>query len=221
MGWSNEGEWCSGKIEKCWWYLLDYVCKHGKWICIDSLIDKDLVATNSDGEQVSLKRLRMDEAAEMLGVYLSPNGNTTKCISILKEKTVQWAAKVKRGNLYPKEAWTVLHTNISPRLKYPLVSCTFSEKECRSIMFHAIKAALPKTGVSSTIDSSIRDGPINSFGCGVWSLYHFMSTARTTCMIEQLMHNTPLGQIIRINIEDIVIEAGLYCPLWTINGDIL
>ena len=145
---------------------------------------------------MSLKRLRMDEAAEMLGVYLAPNGNTKKCISILKEKAVQWAANVKMGNPSPKEAWTVLHTNINPRLKYPQESCKFSEKECRSIMFHAIKVVLPKSGVSSTIDSSIRDGPINSFGCGVWSLYHFMSTARATCMIKQLMHNTPLGQII-------------------------
>ena len=88
-------------------------------------------------------------------------------------------------------------------------------------MFPAIRAALPKSGVSSTIDSSIRDEPITTFGCGVWSLYHYMSTARTTCLIEQLTHNTPLGEIIRINMEDVVIEAGLYGSLWKMNTDTL
>ena len=84
-------------------------------------------------------------------------------------------------------------------------------------MFPAIKAALPKSGISSTIATDIRDGPISSFGCGVLSLYHFMGTIRTSCMTEQLMQNTPLGQIIRINIEDLVIESGLYGPLWDMH----
>ena len=60
---------------------------------------------------------------------------------------------------------------------------------------------------------------VTSFGCGIWSLYHYMSTVRTTCLIEQLAHNTPLGEIIRINIEDIVTEAGLYGSLWKMNTD--
>ena len=47
------------KTEKCWWYLLDYVWRRGKWVCVDSSLDTDLIATNSDGEQVSLKRLKI------------------------------------------------------------------------------------------------------------------------------------------------------------------
>ena len=54
----------SVRADKCWWYLLDFVWRRGKWICQDSDLDRDLVATSVNGEQVSLTRLRMNEAAE-------------------------------------------------------------------------------------------------------------------------------------------------------------
>ena len=61
------------RTHKSWWYLIEYVWKRGKWIVADSLSDVDLVSTGMDGERVSLQRLRCDEVAEMLGVWLSPN----------------------------------------------------------------------------------------------------------------------------------------------------
>ena len=34
-----------------------------------------------------------------------------------------------------------------------------------------------------------------------------------------MAHNTPLGKIIRINIEDLVLDSGLYGLLWDMNTD--
>ena len=73
------------RSDKSWWYLVDFVWKHGKWVGSDAHTDLDLIATGSDGKRVSLQRLRCDEAAEMLGVWLAPNGNTNKMISVLKK----------------------------------------------------------------------------------------------------------------------------------------
>ena len=120
-------------------------------------MDMDLVAENADGETVSLQRLRCNDAAEMLGIWLAPNGNPSKCVSVLKQKAVDWGLKVRLGNPSPVEAWTAIHTNISARLKYPLPACTLSEKECKSIMYPALKAALPKSGIASTMACAIRD----------------------------------------------------------------
>ena len=44
-----------------------------------------------------------------------------------------------------------------------------------------------------------------------------MGTSRTACVVEQLKHNTPLGKIIRVNIEDIVVESGLYGHIWDMD----
>ena len=73
--------------------MVDYVWKRGKWVGNDSCMDMDLIATDSNGELVSLKRLRCDQAAEMLGIWLAPDGNKQKVIKVLKKRP--WNGEVK------------------------------------------------------------------------------------------------------------------------------
>ena len=75
--WGSLMEVTGGAIrtDKSWWYLVDYVWKRGRWVGTNAHEDLDLVARGSDGREVSLQILRCDEAAEMLGVWLAPNGN--------------------------------------------------------------------------------------------------------------------------------------------------
>ena len=48
-------------------------------------MDMDLIASDSNEELVSLKRLRCDQAAEMLGIWLAPDGNKQKVVRVLKK----------------------------------------------------------------------------------------------------------------------------------------
>ena len=203
------------RTDKSWWYLVDYVWKRGKWVAHDPDIGIDLVATNIDGERVSLKQLRCDKASEMLGIWLAPNGDKKKLIKELKIAAMEWAGKMRLGHSSPEEAWTALHTNIGAKLKYPLPACTLSEAECKSIMFPAIRAALPKAGIASCISTEFRDGPITSLGAGVLSLFNYMGTSRTACLVDQIGKETQLGVIMKCNIEDLVLDAGLFGSLWT------
>ena len=122
--------------------------------------------------------------------------------------------RVRRGNSSRQEAWTALHSNISAKLKYPLPACTLSEKECKSITYPAIQVALPKSGITLCIATDVRDGPSRSVGAGVLSLFHYMGTSRTSILVEHAFRDTPLGKHIRVCIEDIVIDAGLYGLIW-------
>ena len=92
--------------------------------------------------------------------------------------------KVRLGHPSASKAWTALHTNIRSKLKYPVTACTFTEGECKGIMFPAIKAALPKSGITSTVEHAMRDGPVSTLDTGVLSLYHFMGTSKTACVVE-------------------------------------
>ena len=56
------------RTDKTWWYFIDYVWKYGVWIAQDPERNVDLVATDTKGYKVSLKRLRCDEVSEMLGI---------------------------------------------------------------------------------------------------------------------------------------------------------
>ena len=125
------------------------------------------------------------------------------------------------GNCSQQEAWTALHTNISAKLKYPLAACTFTEQECKSIMYPAIKAALPRSGITATLATDVRDGPVGSLGAGILSLYNYMGTARTACLVDQLHLKTSLGDIFVLNIEDLLLDSGLYGKLWDMDTDLL
>ena len=76
-------------VDKSWWYLVDFVWRRGKWVATDALQDGDLVAYNKNGEEISLKRLCCSEAAEMLGLWMAPNGSTTRLLNGLKSKALE------------------------------------------------------------------------------------------------------------------------------------
>ena len=99
QSWGSLVEVTGGTIrpDKSWWYLIEYVWHHGKWIAADARDDLDLYATAPSGDEVSLKRLHADDAAEMLGIWIAPSGNNSKLISVLKHHALQWASKIKLG----------------------------------------------------------------------------------------------------------------------------
>ena len=49
------------------------------------------------------------------------------------------------------------------------------------------------------------------------SLFHYMGTSRTSIRVEHIFRDTPLGEKIRVCIEDIVIDAELYGLIWNIK----
>ena len=81
----------------------------------------------------------------------------------------------------------------------------------------AIRAALPKSGISRTMTSSVRDAPITSGGLGVPNLYKLMGTLRTTLLVNQCWQKIPTRYLLNTCIEDMVLETGLYGLLWYQN----
>ena len=82
-------------------------------------------------------------------------------------------------------------------------------------MYPAIKAALPRSGICGTIHTDMRDGPVSSGGSGVLSLFDSQGTQRTSMIVEQIHRRTTVGNYILQNIEDLVLEAGLYGTIWS------
>ena len=208
-------------VSKSWWYLIEYVWKKGKWVAHDASSDLDLVATSASGDLVSLKRLYANEASAMLGVWIAPNGDKNKLFSTQRQAALSWGTKVIEGNPSQLEAWQALHSNISAKLKYPLPACSFTETECKSILYPAIRSALPKAGIASNLVGLVRDGPLDYGGAGVISLYHYQGTARTAVLVEQIFKKTFTGKWFLTCLEDLVLEAGLFGSIWNMPFDLV
>ena len=88
-------------------------------------------------------------------------------------------------------------------------------------MYPAIKAALFKSGILGVMNREIRDGSGSIGRYGILSLYRYMGNSRILLLVEQLFGDTPLEDIIRVCIEDMVLEAGRYGPLWLMSFPII
>ena len=100
--------------------------EEGKRVATVPMIDINLIATDTKGYRVSLKQLRCNEASEMLGIWITPNGDKKKTIKELKVAALDWAGKMRMDHSTVEEAWTALHTNIGAKLKCPLPTCTLT-----------------------------------------------------------------------------------------------
>ena len=58
----------------------------------------------------------------MLGVYMAPNGNNSKQVQYLKDKTSKWGDKVRAGHLSPTKAYLAAITTMWNTIEYLLAT---------------------------------------------------------------------------------------------------
>ena len=114
------------RSDKSWWYLVAFAWKKGQWIPTDVGDNLNLTAADSSGQQVTLQYLPCSQASKMLGVWMAPDGNTTKLESVLKDQVTSWASKISDSSTSQLDAWTALSATISPQITYPLPASTLS-----------------------------------------------------------------------------------------------
>ena len=78
------------RTDKIWYHLIDYIWKRGNWIARDPEVHIELMATDMPCKRKVLFRLQCNEAVEMLGVWMAPDGNSEKLVTYLKSKVVEW-----------------------------------------------------------------------------------------------------------------------------------
>ena len=120
--------------DKTYWYLVEFVWKRGKWVAADAPLEFDLIAKTEDNNFVSLKRL----SCRCLEFGWPLTGAKQKMIQEMRTSAVEWGAKIRKGGPSQEEAWQASHSTVAAKLKYPLAACTFTERECTSIMAPAI-----------------------------------------------------------------------------------
>jgi hypothetical protein len=76
------------KPEKCWWYLLDYTCKDGKWKYAD-IVPRELFITNPDGTKSAIKQEEVTVSKKTLGIYNAPSGGNEGHLDYIKGKAIK------------------------------------------------------------------------------------------------------------------------------------
>lgn len=206
--------------DKCWWYLVHFTWKGGRWSYSNEGDAFDLIVRNKDGEYERLNYLTSDIAKEMLGVYLAPDGNEKEQISVMREKSEQWGNHIREGRLRDFEAWSALNTTILKSLEYPLVATTLSKKEIKHVLAPALQSGLQAAGIGKSFPRDILYAPSSMQGMGVSNLYHKQFIRHVKDIVDQTWRVTPSEKFIALNMEAFKLEAGVEGHIFESNEDI-
>jgi hypothetical protein len=87
------------KPEKCFWYLLDYICKDGEWKYAE-LVPRNMTIANPDGTKIPIQQGKVTESKNTLVIHDSPSGGNATHLSSIKTNVVTWVSGMTNGHLW-------------------------------------------------------------------------------------------------------------------------
>jgi hypothetical protein len=195
--------------DKCWTYMVDFQFKNGKWTTTTQQPNFRLNIPVKPRWRHIIRQIPTSTGTNMLGVIMSPNGNNQDQITAMRRKAQTWVSNISSMGHNVEEVWTALHRTFPFSLGYPLPSLTLTRRDCIYIMAPIHREGLPQADIPSTIPTETRNGPINKGGLGILDLFYHQGTTQIASMVSNIWANNPTGKLMRIALEDVVMEMGL------------
>ena len=195
---------------KCWWYLINFLWKDGKWFYDDQKNTcPHMTVKLPNGERAPLPQKGPNEASEVLGIWLAPDGNNEKAETILTNISRKWADQLRTRPLPKTHAWLAMLSSVSKKLEYPLVALTLTESQCKSIERPLLQQLLKSLGLSKSFPRVVINGPTNSQGLGRRSIYYVMGEIQTSTLLRHYSENSLTGSMLQASLQRHNLELGL------------
>ena len=200
--------------DKCWWYLIDFKWRNGMWKAVDVGDSLQLQARDKDKITRNLTYLHGKTAKEMLGVFLSPDGNDSQQLEVLVSKAKKWIDFVRVGGLDWGSTWVALKTTIMKSLEYPLPATIFTKQQISSITGPLYNTALPRSGFARSFPRDVLHGPVSCQGLGLDWLYDKQFVRHIKDILDFKHKQATSSDILQLAVESIKVELGIQGPLF-------
>jgi hypothetical protein len=106
----------------------------------------------------------------MLGVHLNPLGDFSDHLQILRQKADEFSRRILSPRLTETDV-AIFHLSIYiPSMRYSLAAVAADEESLGFVQTNVLKSMLQKLHISSTILTSLRHGPVELGGLGLYDL---------------------------------------------------
>jgi hypothetical protein len=203
-------------LQKCTWHVMHWDWKLGRpHLRPVSPQDPSLTLTTQGDTTTSteIRRLPLTKASRILGVHLSPNGDFSKQLIVLKEKADTFAIRLRSPKLTSNDIQTFHRTMYAPAMRYVLPALAVDEEELAPIQSKVLASMLQKLGYSSKIPTSIRHGPIELGGLALIDLRTELGISNLKYMRDSIYSETEVGKLMTLNVKYSQIESGIKEPL--------
>jgi hypothetical protein len=166
------------KLEKCWWYLLDYTCEDGEWMYAD-IVPQDLLITNPNGTKSAIKQEEVIASKKTLGIYIAPAGGNEGHLDYIRSKATTWINRMANGHLPSHIAWVAYRHQLWPGLRYGLGTMTNKIKPAATLLVKVDYKTLNVLGILRNVTKGIRKIHTTFGGFRLFNLakhYHVSTT---------------------------------------------
>jgi hypothetical protein len=157
----------------------------------------------------TIQHKKIDEAIRMLGVFLSPNGDFSAHLHVLKTRADKFAFQLRSSRLLPHSVRTYHKTMYSPSMRYSLPAIATDEEELNEIQTKIVPIMIQKIGASSKTPTVVRHGPLDFGGMDIFDLRTEAGIEAIKYLRNAVYSNTETGKLILINLHRSQQEAGI------------
>ena len=176
--------------------------------------DRSITICQGDStSRTAIQRTSPEESIRMLGVHLNPMGDFGHQLNILKKKADGYASRLASPRLTATDI-RIFHRSIYvPAMRYSLAAIAVDEENLGYVQHRILKVMLQKMHINSNIPTSIRHGPIEMGGLGLYDLRTEVGIEALKYLRNSLYSESEPGNLIRINLQYSQLEAGIGQPL--------
>jgi hypothetical protein len=143
------------KPKKCFWYMLDYMCKDREWSYAEMTMCK-LFITNPDRTKSYINQEEVTVSKKTLGIHDSPAGGNERHLKYIQQKASTWTSRMTNGHLPHHMAWIAYKLQLWPGIRYGLGIMTNDIEEAESVNTKIDYKMLNVLGVTRTVTKGLQ-----------------------------------------------------------------
>ena len=209
--WESVSKTTGGALvpKKCWCWIISFKWDKDKWEYENnSSAPFNMTVKNAENNREQVTLLPPHKAKEMLGVNLSPDGNNSDQLEVIKEKMRVYSEYIRVGHVNRYEAWTSLTKIAMKSFEYCLPAMTLTEEECKEVMKPVLKQFLPKAGINRNVKRDLLYAPSCVQGFNLQDPFITQGVAHIKDIAENVWKDTTTGSLLQCNLEQLRIEIG-------------
>ena len=207
----------SPNLKKCFWYYVLYWDWEKGRPQLRKMTEQDptlSLTTQGKDQPIPITRLEPKKASRILGVHLSPLGDFSTQLHILKTKADTFAIQRRSPRLTPTDVATFHRTTYAPSMKYTLPAMAVDEEELANVQTKVLQAMLNKLGYSTKTPIEIRHCPTEMGGLDLLDLRTEVGIAQLQYFRDSIFTNSEVGKLLLINVKYMLqLKSGVLPPL--------
>jgi hypothetical protein len=159
-------------LNKCSWYILKWDWNKGR-PTLRKALPSDPPLTLCQGNNINPVPIPMntpDKSSKMLGVHLNPLGDFTDHLRTLQVKADEYALRLLSPRITSTDAQIFHRTIYTPSMRYSLAALALDEETLSTVQTRVLQSMLQTMHFSSKIPTSVRHGPLELGGIGLYDL---------------------------------------------------